>query len=56
MCGYFATCMIALVLLGTLSKGEVIGGYEHAVVNLTTNSFSTEIANAPHFVMFYETK
>ena len=56
MFGYFATCMIALVLLGTLSKGEVIGGYEHAVVNLTTNSFAKEIANTPHFVMFYETK
>ena len=56
MLGNFATRMIAMVLLGTFSKGEVIGGYEHAVVNLTTNSFSKEIANTPHFVMFYETK
>ena len=56
MVGVFALCMTGMVLLVAQAKSENIGGYENGVVNLTTNSFAKEIANTPHFVMFYETK
>ena len=56
MIGVFASCMTVMVLLATKTKSENIGGYENGVVNLTTNSFAKEIANTPHFVMFYQTK
>ena len=56
MVSAFSLCMPAMVLLITQTKSENIGGYEHGVVNLTTNSFAKEIANTPHFVMFYQTQ
>ena len=56
MVSVFVSCMTLMVLLATQTKSEIIGGYEHGVVNLTTNSFAKEIANTPHFVMFYQTK
>ena len=56
MFGVSTSFMVAMVLLVNQTKSENIGGYEHDVVNLTTNSFAKEIANTPHFVMFYQTK